>query len=112
MRFDVSGPVAGVQPAQPFDLAQQEALDAALRAHWAANVAPVVPSPTLNRDVRNKLFWGSCLLVCSPHSALLHFSLSGSAVLAMQSANIWQAGSCWDMSDAATCCKQLVCRVE
>jgi hypothetical protein len=59
MRFDVSGPVAGVQPAQPFNLAQQEALDAALRAQWATNVAPLIPNPAPNRDVSKKeLLWG------------------------------------------------------
>lgn len=61
MRFDVSGPVAGVQPAQPFNLAQQEALDVALRAQWAINVAPLIPNPAPNRDVSKGLLLGGCL---------------------------------------------------
>lgn len=52
MRFDVSTPAAGIQPAQPFDLTQQAALNAALSASWTANVAPLIPNPAPNREVR------------------------------------------------------------
>lgn len=60
MRFDVQSPVPGVQPAVPFDITQQIALDTALRAQWARNAAPLLPNPATPRQVSSVDTKGCC----------------------------------------------------